>query len=167
MAPGYSRLVFEQVHCAVSSRSPTSALHRVLRMKPGGAPGWLCATACEGLDMLVGLEVGLILLGLAIHAALGLWWPLLAVIIPALVLFAVLVQMPFESRDALGGRGGDAASVRGAVNHSPSRVTRVQGAVGSVDCIPQRRRGSRTMVCECGSARAAHGTIWFRRRNVK
>src|SRR4051812_7658513 len=78
-----------------------SSLHRLLRIRPGYAPAWFCARdSCTGIDLLMGVEVGLVFASLLL-GKLGGWW-LVPLALAAVARFAVAVHLPFESRERWG-----------------------------------------------------------------
>jgi hypothetical protein len=82
--------------------APGSLLHWLLRLTPGYAPPWLCSRdQCADLDLLVVLEACLIFGTLLLAKLSGLWWPAI-VVAPSAILFAMVLHVPFQSRERWG-----------------------------------------------------------------
>jgi hypothetical protein len=86
----------------VSSSSRGSVIHRVLGIAPGAAPSWRCSPdSCQGFDLLIALEVGLIVVGVVPVPARGSWWPV-PIALAAVTLFWLCVHAPFERHERRG-----------------------------------------------------------------
>jgi hypothetical protein len=82
--------------------APASLLHRLLGLTPGHAPTWICSrNSCEGLDLLIFVEVIAIFGACLLGQFHGLWW-LLAVVVPAVIFFWLYLHQPFANRERWG-----------------------------------------------------------------
>ena len=82
-------------HCEIRAMLKVSWVHRILRIKPGRVPKWVCSpSSCAGLDLLSVVGSAVLLFALLLSRTSVVPAVALAVL---LVWYVIFVMIPFES----------------------------------------------------------------------